>query len=737
MFRPSILGFLFAALFGMSAFAQTPSKPSYIIQKAKGKLVIDGQLDEADWQSAAQANTFLSNFPMDTGLAESSTVVKLTYDENFLYIGAVCLDPMPGDFVVQSLKRDFFFTDSDAFAVFFDPFQDGINGFAFSVNPYGAQQEGLLQNGGGFGTNTSWDNRWFSKVTRQPDKWIVEMAIPFKSLRFKEGIPSWGINFARNDLKRNQISTWSHVPRNFDASSLAFTGTLQWDNAPVPSGANVSIIPSLVSGVSRDFEDSQGKTISSLDGSLDAKVAVTSSLNLDLTVNPDFSQVDVDVQQTNLTRFSLFFPERRNFFLENSDLFSRFGFSQIRPFFSRRIGLNNGKTVPIMAGARLSGKLNKNWRIGLMNLQTEGDTTGLPSQNYSVATFQRQVWGRSSIGGIFVNRQAFAQGTEIKHSDYNRVAGLDFKLASNDNRWRGIAFFHQAITPEDTNRNNANATWLRYSSPRLNLDWNHEYVGANYLAEVGFVPRNTRYDQVNEERIRYTYWRLEPKVAYRFFPESGPINWHGPTLYFNHYLDDDLATTDMLIKPWYEVVFLNTSELRFSFDERYTRLIFDTDITFTDNPLIPQGNYHYRNTTISYGTDQRKAFTGGVEIDYGSYYLGHKLSYEGEVNYRAQPWGNFSLSYNQNEITLPGEQYKNAYLTLLGARASLSFTKSLFFTTFVQYNTQVDNLNINSRFQWRFKPLSDLFIVYTDNYDPYLNIKNRALVVKFVYWITL
>ncbi len=731
---------LFVCLFccSVATFGQSDTeKPTYAIRKAIDKIKVDGIVDEKDWAVAPVTENFKASFPMDTGLALSPTEVRLTYDRNYLYVSAVCYDPQPGDYVVQSLRRDFEFGNSDAFSVFLDPFQDGFNGFVFTVNPYGAQTEGLIQNGGGFGTNLSWDNRWFSKVTRQPDQWVVEMAIPFKTLRYKGDITSWGINFARNDLKNNQVSSWSWVPRNFNVSTLAFTGSLAWDTPPEPSGANISIIPSVISRVSRDFQDPDGNTNTSLDGSLDAKVAVTSSLNLDLTVNPDFSQVDVDVQQTNLTRFSLFFPERRNFFLENSDLFGRFGFSQIRPFFSRRIGLNQGQTVPILAGARLSGKVNKNWRIGLMNLQTEGDTAGLPSQNYTVAAFQRQVWGRSNIGGIFVNRQSFRQGTEVNADDYNRIVGLDFKLASNDNRWRGIAFFHQAITPEDTNRNNANATWLRYEDPRLTLDWNHEYVGANYIAEVGFVPRNTRFDAVNSERVRFTYWRIEPRISYRFYPESSAINWHGPTLYFNHYLDKDLATTDMLIKPWYEVVFLNTSSFRASFDERYTRLIYDTDITFTDNPLLTSGNYHYRNFTFRYQTDQRKAFNANLNFDYGSYYIGHKLTYQGELSYRVQPWGNFSLTYEQNEITLPGEDFNDANISLIGARSSLSFTTNLFFTTFVQYNSQVDNLNINSRFQWRFKPMSDLFIVYTDNYDPLLNVKNRALVVKFVYWITL
>ena len=375
------------------------------IKKAEGKIILDGDLSETDWQAADLAKNFQQTFPFDSSLAATNTEVMLTYDDKNLYVGAVCYDPIEGKHVIQSLKRDFSFPVSDAFAIFIDPFDDGANGFSFSVNPLGVQREGTLENGGGFGVSTAWDNRWFSEVKIENGKWIVEMKIPFKSIRYKSDISEWGINFARNDLKQNESSTWSWVQRGQNVANLAFTGKLIWDAPPKKAGSNVSLIPYGIVGVNQDYQG-ENETKVPWNLGMDAKIAVTSSLNLDLTIRPDFSQVEVDRQVTNLSRFSLFFPEQRQFFIENNDLFARFGFSRIRPFFSRRIGLESGNIVPILGGLRLSGKINKNWRIGFMSMQTEGGVPeGTRSRNFTVAAVQRRVFKRSNIGLIFVNKK--------------------------------------------------------------------------------------------------------------------------------------------------------------------------------------------------------------------------------------------------------------------------------------------------------------------------------------------
>ena len=324
----------------------------------------------------------------------------MTYDEHNLYLVAICYHFLPGPYFVESLRRDFAFGKNDNFLLFMDPFDDQTNGFSFGANAAGAQWDGMMYEGGK--VDLSWDNKWTSVVRKEDDRWVFEASIPFKSIRYKKGITKWGINFSRLDLKSTEKSSWAPVPRQFPTASLAYTGILVWDEPPPQVGSNISIIPYVLGGAGKDYEKETPTTYRKEIG-VDAKIAVSSSLNLDLTINPDFSQVDVDRQVTNLDRFELFFPERRQFFLENGDLFANFGYPTIRPFFSRRIGLG----APIEFGARFSGKLNKNWRIGIMDIQTgKVEEDYLPRQNFAVLALQRRVFARSNVGLIFINKQS-------------------------------------------------------------------------------------------------------------------------------------------------------------------------------------------------------------------------------------------------------------------------------------------------------------------------------------------
>ena len=728
----------FAIIFFINlAYTQEETRNAFI-SKTTEKVVVDGLLDENCWKSAKKNDDFFQHYPFDTSKSITKTEVYLTYDDNFLYIGAICFDDSEGNYTIQSLKRDFSYPVSDAFAVFIDTYSDKTTGFSFAVNPYGVQREGTLSNGGGSGVSTAWDTKWFTEVTRHKDKWIVEMAIPFKNLRYKDNIDKWRINFSRNNLKKNESSVWSPIPRNFNVATLAFTGKLNWDHAPNKPKANVVVIPYLSSNVSHEYTTNE-KTDFGVAAGLDAKIAVSSSLNLDLTFNPDFSQVEVDRQVTNLSRFSLFFPERRSFFLENSDLFGQYGFRQIRPFFSRRIGLSSGSPIPILGGARLTGKLNNNWRLGIMNIQTEGvGDLNIDGQNYSVAALERKVLDRSRISAFFVNRQGF-NTNRIDFSDYNRVAGIDFNYASKDNTLRGKTFYHQAFRPGQPKNSWTHATWLMYRIPQLSIMWNHEYVAENYLAEVGFVPRISNYNPLTDEIEYRSYWRLEPMVRYTFYNKTGVINNHGPELYLSEYLDNQYETTERKVAFSYDVRFNNQSSVKLRTQHNQTTLFYDTDITFTsnDNNIIPDSTYKYNDIVFEYASPRGKKYDFRANIAYGEYFVGNRLNYGSEISFRIQPWGIFSFAFQQNKIFLSSPN-ESTDITLIGPKVELAFTKKLFFSNFFQYNTQAKNFNINSRLQWRFKPMSDLFIVYTDNYiADILAIKNRALVIKLTYWFNL
>lgn len=662
----------------------------------------------------------------------------MCYNDECIFVAAICYDSLPGKYVIQSLKRDFSYPVSDAFVVTLDPFADKQNGFSFGVNPYGVQREGLVQSGGGMGVTTNWDNKWSSEVKRYGDKWIVEMAIPFKSIRYKSDLNEWRINFSRNDLKRNENSSWIKVPRQFNISTLAFSAPLKWDAPPKKTGKNISIIPYAIGRASKDFVARSDIKYEGNAG-LDAKITF-GSLNLDLTVNPDFSQVEVDRQITNLTRFSLFFPEQRQFFIENSDLFDRFGFRQIRPFFSRRIGLNNGNIIPILGGARLSGKPGKNWRIGVMDMQTARtkiNNVDVFAQNYFVAAVQRNVFKRSNIGLIYVNRQQF-DTTGYSANSYNRVVGIDYNLASDNNKWFGKFFFHHSLSNANNNDAFAHASFLNYSTQKWTVEWNHEYVNKNYNAETGFTPRIFQTDNRTGIGYKLSYWRFEPRINYFIYPKSTVVNKMGPVIYLDHYRNEKFVNTDLLLQGAWDVFFTNTSAMHLEYQNIYTKLLFPTDVTFSGNTaLLDTGKYYYENMNLKFKTNQRKILNGAFNVSYGSYFSGEKLSYSAELFLRIQPYAILSVNYTHDEIKMPYLK-SPVSLDLLSPRVELSFSRSLFFTTFVQYNSQIKNVNINCRLQWRFNPMSDLFIVYSDNYvSSDFAEKNRAVVLKFVYWFGL
>ena len=295
------------------------------------------------WREAT--GPFQRVLPTDTGYAMSQTNVRLTYDNANLYLGIICYDSLPGKRPVESLRRDWNFQNNDNFVVFIDTYNDYTNGFAFGVSAAGAQWDGIQADGGL--VSLSWDIKWKSAVQNYPDRWEAELSIPFRSMRYRGGIMEWGINFSRNDLKSNEKSSWGPMPRQFQTANLAYTGTLVWDKPLPESGLRFSLIPYVSGKLSQDKEVNNNINPDGSAG-FDAKIILSTSMNLDLTVYPDFSQVEVDQQQTNLDRFELFYPEKRQFFLENSDIFASLGTEDMRPFFSRRIGLDS----PVLGGAR-------------------------------------------------------------------------------------------------------------------------------------------------------------------------------------------------------------------------------------------------------------------------------------------------------------------------------------------------------------------------------------------------
>lgn len=705
------------------------------IKRASSPIVLDGLLGEPAWDEAEVAKDFWMKYPRDGQRAEKKTEVRMTYDDKYLYIIAVCYGPE--NYVVQTLKRDSRFFEGDGFGIILDPLNRRTNGFLFGVSPYNVQAEDLLSQSAFGRPNFSWDNRWFSEVTRLNDRYIVEMAIPFKTLRFDTGNKTWGVNFFRNDLQANEYHSWTAVPVNFSATNLGFTGSLNWDKEPIKTGTNVSLIPYTRTSQFKDKEISPAQSDSKLDAGLDAKIALTSSLNLDLTINPDFSQVDVDVQQTNLTRFNLNFPERRPFFLENNDLFTGFGVPPAQPIFTRRMGLDeNSMPVPISYGARLSGNLGERFRIGLLNLQTRAEE-GKNGQNYTIGTFSQSFWERSVLKGYITNRQAVVKGQGFDYSDYGRNAGLEFNYLNLAGTWNVFGGLHISDKPEvglGTYR------LIALDHPGRNLDVYMNYFGVDteYYADIGFIPRMDNYDAATGNVVHLGYEHYFGRVAYTFRPAEGKaVVMHGPNARIVMDWLPGWEFNERSTNFGYEMRFSNTSELQFMAGENETNLIFAT--AFTSGAPLPTGNYTFEQASFNYKSDARKSFAYEIESQVGTFFNGTLNQFGVGLIYREQPWGNFSLKVDQNYLRLP-EPYGNADLTLINSRSEINFSNKLFWTTFFQYNTQNDNFNINSRLQWRFAPMSDLFLVYTDNYlsTPFMQVnRNRGVVLKLNYWLTL
>jgi hypothetical protein len=686
------------------------------ISKTNNNINIDGILDEPVWFSSETATHFQRVLPTDTGFAIAQTEVRLTYTESTLYMAITCYDSTPGKRPVESLRRDFTFGKNDNFLVFIDTYNDQTNGFSFGVSAAGAQWDGVQANGGA--VNLDWDIKWKSAVKNYKDRWVAELAIPFRSIRYHGGEQEWGINFSRLDLKTNEKSSWAPMPRQFATATLAFTGSLVWDKPLPSSGPRFSLIP-YVSGKATQDNEAGEEIQPKANAGVDAKIILSTSMNLDLTVNPDYSQVEVDRQVTNLDRFELFFPEKRQFYLENSDIFANLGTENLRPFFSRRIGLN----TPVVAGARLSGKIGNNWRIGLMDMQTR-EKDEIPAGNYTVAALQRKVFRRSNISAFLVNKQVMnvKNDTSFSGLDYNRVAGMEFNLASADNRWTGKTFYHQAFYPGADGDAAAAAANITFSTQFLTATLNQSWVGADYIAEVGYIRRKG-------------YYEIYPALQYKFFPASSKIANHGPGTKADMLFDPSFKLTDRDATVFYQAEWMNKSVAQISVISSYVLLQEPFDPTNSGGVPLPAGEeFNWKSAGASFTSDTRKSFNFMLAGRFGGYYNGTAWTVSGEMNYRVQPYGSLGIVSSYNNIELPSP-YSSARFLLVGPRLDITFTDKVFFTSLVQYNDQIDNINLNLRFQWRFAPVSDLFIVYTENsYPQDHNIKNRGLVLKISYW---
>ncbi len=722
--------------------AQTQQSLDINIPKISESIILDGSLEEAVWKSASvYAKNFQQYFPTDSVIAEDNTTIRMAFDNENLYIAIECFT-RGSNFVIPTLKRDYRASGNDNITFLIDPFSDGANAFMFGTNPAGVQREGLISRGGTDiqGFTTSWDNKWKCKTKVYDDKYVAEMAIPFSTLRFNKGIKQWKFNSYRFDMQSNERSTWVPIPRNQWIFNLGYMGNMNFQEEITSTGSKLSLIPYAISSFEKDTEAGTPSDVKfNLGG--DAKIAATSGLNLDLTANPDFSQVEVDRQVTNLSRFEISFPERRQFFLENADLFGSFGFQNINPFFTRRIGIVADTTTDtniqnaIYGGLRLSGKINSNWRVGLLSMMTQKEErAGQPGINYTVATIQRKIGQRSNIGAILVNRQSIKPTSDDITEKYNRVIGLDYNLATNTNLWAGKAFIHKSISADNKSDALAHGFDLSYNKREFLARWQHEYVGDGYDAQVGFIRRTD-------------YYKIGPDFKYFFYPSKGIVNRSNLFVNYRQFWIPGTGKTDQDLTAGFSLDFSNNSRFNIELGRKYIFLFDEFDPTGTDStPLAQDTEYNYYFLRANYSSDNSKPLSTRFRPFVGQYFNGRRYGAQGSVTYRVEPYGSVAVNYNYNLFDMPYLDEKKSTI-LLGPRFDFSFTKSVFLTAFFQYNSQSQNTNINTRLQWRFAPASDFFLVYSDNYfsgnpdDPSdrfaFNLRNRSVVAKVTYWLNM
>jgi len=706
------------------------------IQPSSSTIVLDGVLDEATWKTATLAKDFAKKYPNNVGAPKQQTEVLMTYDDKNIYFAFKVY--AKEEQIIKSLKRDVGYEGSDGIAILLDPLNQKTNGFIFALTSKNVQSEDELTTNTEEKLSYSWDTKWSSATKMYAGYWIGEIAIPLKSLRYNDKQTYWGINFLRGDLQTNEYSCWTKVPPIFKSYDLGYMGLLNWPAAPPKSSVNKILLPYITGNSTTDDENK--KTLQS-NGNIgfDAKMTLSSSLNLDVTVNPDFSQVEVDQLVTNLTRFSIFLPEKRAFFLENGDLFSNLGNYFVSPFYSRTIGLDkDGNTIPILLGARVSGNLDASTRIGIMDIQT-GSKGSYSPENFSAITIQKKLWQRSLLKTYFLDRESFISAAEAKKNPmdvYGRNAGMTLTLANNEGTKKVEMSYHQSIKPNINDKDAFFETSFSRTINNWRLFGQMGNVGKNYYTDMGYVQRIDNYDALRDTTIRVGYKDAYANISKRIFINSGKIGRVEFSLEEFLVLNADNTFSENENALKINTEYRNSSGLKLTFTNSNLNLLYPTKPG--DGMPIPTGTYKYNQFNLMYYSDMRKMFSWNTMMTLGEYYNGNITGFGAGIMWRNQPHLTFSLNAEVDKIKLP-KLYGNSNLILIAPKLEYNFNTKLFWTTFVQYNTQQNNFNINSRLQYRYKPMSDFFLVYTDNYftDPVIKNKNRALIFKFNYWFNL
>lgn len=700
---------------------ERPSTPAHAIENGP---IIDGEvLQDELWQTIPSFGNMIQNQPNSGQPATEKTEIRIAYTNTTFYLSAVCYDSQPDKLFVSDARRDASLDDMDAFIFILDTYHDGQNGFVFGTNSVGIEYDAQVDNegqgnfnnnrqqGGTIGGfNLNWDASWEVKTQVGDYGWSAEFAIPFRTIRFKSGEDvTWGANFQRNIRKTNEIDFWAPMPVLFNLYRVSLEGTLTGLNVKNPG--NLKFIPYALGAVSRNFENEDKANLRG-DVGADVKYSITPALTLDLTYNTDFAQVEVDDQQVNLDRFNLFFPEKRPFFLENAGLFTVGSPGEVDLFFSRRIGIDeNGGVVPIIGGARLSGRI-KNTNVGFLNMFTDevekDDSTTIFRNNFTVARVNHEFIGkRSSIGGAFVNRT----GLETE-GDYNHTFAVDGRYGIGK-KAQLSGFYAKTATPGIESADHSFRFSSRYQWDGWIITGAYTEVGEGFNPEVGFLQRSA-FRKI--EGLVFYNWRAKedskflenrPHISYRSYWDFEGFQQTGFLHIDNHWV-------------WKNGLELHTGV-------NFTTEGVSEDFEIFPDVIVPKGTYKHAESQLVFFTNPSKPVSFRVFSIMGGSFGGSRLINNFSLNFRFGDKFNSEFGYSRNDFYLPNGDFT---ANVARARLSYSFTPRIFTQGLFQYNNVADIFSANVRFGWLQQANTGLFIVYNENRDGGA-VRDRSFVIKY------
>ncbi len=689
--------------------------------KVLSPIRVDGILDEQEWELAQGISDFTQREPKEGDPATERTEVAVLYDEEFLYIGAFCYDSQPQRIVATEMRRDAELRHNDYFEVFLDTFHDHRNAFYFATNPLGARRDALIREDGS-NINWNWDGIWVVKSKKTREGWSVEMAIPFSTLSFKnEEDSSWGINFARHIARKREESFWSPIYRDlgfFGKYKISYLGHLKGIKS-IKQRKRIQLMPFVIGGgVQEEARSLKG----SGDIGLDLRYRLTSHLSADLTLNTDFAQVEADEEKFNLTRFSLFFPEKRGFFLENADIF-RFGerHREHEPpstlfFFSRRIGLSeDGRVIPILGGARVTGKWGA-YDIGLMDIVTERtsyleeeELVEIERINFSIFRLRRDFLEKSSLGLMFLSKDS------LDSSNFNRGAGMDFNLSLGQST-RITGFVARTSSPELRRRDWATNLDFSWDTDFWTVEGSYTDIGENFNSEMGFVPR------VDIRKIRANFG-IGPRP--KFFKLRQIYLFSRIDYIENH--EGQVQSRNKMLAMFN--IFQDGSHIFLSLREDYEFL--EEEFELKEDVLIPQGEYSFTHLGAFYESDESKNVSVRAGGDFGEFYNGSLWRIESGASLKLSPHLNLELNYERNKFDLPLSG-GNFVTNIASTRIVYSFSPDFFVKAYLQWNSEENVFRSNFLLRWIYKPGASLYLIYNETRERggVTPLKERMLMLK-------